>query len=192
MATDELKIEIDDRLLARFQAGDAQAFDSLVAVHTDRLFAIAYEILRQREDAEEVTQEVLVILYREMSAARAPRNLRPWLYRVCLNTCINRQRARKRRPATFELTEEIPAPAISDPANLEYEFTFQDRVRAAVENLPKQQRMAFTLCHFAGLSATDIGEALRCRPATVRVHLSRAAARLRAVLSKELMDDESL
>jgi RNA polymerase sigma-70 factor (ECF subfamily) len=192
ISTNELNIRADARLVTRFQAGDTQAFDDLVSIHTDRIFAVAYEMLRQREDAEEATQEVLVNLYRQVSGPNPPRLLRAWLYRVCVNTCINWQRARKRRPMTLELSEEIPATRTTDPAAVAADSAFHDYVEDVVAGFPAQQRLAFTLCHFGGLSVREIGEVLRCSPTTVRVHLSRATLRLRAIVSGEMTEDECL
>lgn len=185
-------MQIDDRLVARFRAGETQAFDELMVIHTDRLFALAFEILRHREDAEEVTQEVFIKLYNQISGSRPPTCLRPWLYRVCLNICIDRKRSKKRQPVFLEFTEANGSLRTEDASEKVIASVFHDTVEAALNDLPAQQKMAFALCHFAGLSVDEIGESLNCAPATVRVHLSRATLRLRESLSKEKMENECL
>jgi len=179
----------DDCLAARFKAGDARAFDELVEIHLDRLFAVAFGALRDREAAEEVTQEVLIRLYRQLSTSRAPSRLRPWLYRVCANLCIDWQRSRKRQPVTVELTEVADSLSAPDPTDAASERAFREAVYSVVRCMPRQQKMAFALCHFAGMSVAEIAEVLRCAPATVRVHLSRATRRLRDALSGEAGDE---
>ena len=69
-AGDEPQGRTEEELVARFQAGEAGAFDALVEIHANRLFALAAELLGSREDAEDVTQEVLVKLHRQLSSAR--------------------------------------------------------------------------------------------------------------------------
>jgi RNA polymerase sigma-70 factor, ECF subfamily len=188
----ELELSRDDHLVARFQAGDGRAFDDLVALHTDRLFALSLGLLRQREDAEEVTQETLLRLYRQLSRARPPKCLRPWLYRVCLNLSLDRQRANRRHPATLELEEAAASLKGSDPAETLLNRELRKMLETALAGLPERQRRVFALCHFAGLTITEIADAIPCAPATVRVHLSRATLRLRAVLAEEKVKYESV
>jgi RNA polymerase sigma-70 factor, ECF subfamily len=183
---------IDDQLVARFRAGETRAFDELAALHMNRLFAIAFEALRQREDAEEVTQEVLLTLYRELSRSHTPLRLRSWLYRVCINACIDRKRAGRRQPLILGLSDFTESLSVAGPAEQTNATGLRDSLRSAVAELPDRQRLAFTLCHFAELSVLEIAETLQCAPATVRVHLSRATAHLREVLSKEETTDERL
>jgi RNA polymerase sigma-70 factor, ECF subfamily len=175
----------DDALVARHCSGDPYAFDELVAIHLDRIFALACEMLPHREDAEEVTQEVLIRLYQELNGARPPKRLRPWLYRVCMNKCIDRQRAGKSRPASLELYDTVEMGKGDDPAEKVLTMSLQTSVKKALSGLSYQQRMAFSLCHFAELSVDEAAVILKCAPATVRVHLSRATAHLRSVLSRE-------
>lgn len=186
------EIAIDDQLVARFRAGDTRAFDELVAQHMNRLFALAFELLRQREDAEEVTQEVLFTLYHELLRSRPPLRLRSWLYRVCVNACIDRKRAGKRQPRVLGLSDFTESLSVTGPAEQTNTMELRTVLHNAVAELPDRQRMAFTLCHFAELSIQEIAETLHCAPATVRVHLSRATAHLREVLSREDATDERL
>ena len=181
----------DEELVARFQAGDARAFGALVEIHLDRVFALAVELVGRREDAEEVTQEVLIKLYRQLSRAGAPARLRPWLYRVCIRHCCDWRRSRRRQPVSLEL-DAANGSRTSDPATAAENLALRESVRAALSALPQQQRMAFLLRHLAGLSTAEVAAALRCAPATVRVHLSRATGRLRDALSSEVNVSESL
>ena len=182
----------DEQLVARFQAGDARAFDELAAIHLGHLFALSVELLGNRDDAEEVTQEVLIKLYHCISRSRPPARLRAWLYRVCVNQCHDWRRSQRRRPVMLEMTEAADRALDPDPANWAAGAALREALRSALWELPRQQRTAFLLCHFAGLSVNDIAAALGCAPATVRVHLSRATARLRDALSAEVNVDESV
>jgi len=182
----------EEALVARFRSGDSRAFDELVDIHMDRVFAVAVELLGSRQDAEDVTQEVLIKLYHHLPRLRMPGRLRPWLYRVCVNQCIDRRRSSRRQPLELDSSNFADCWPATDPATSVVAAALRQSVRAALAELPDQQRMAFTLRHFAGLSISEIAEMLRCAPATVRVHLSRATHRLREALSEEVSTDESL
>ena len=179
----------EEELVVRFRAGDPRAFDELAEMHLDRVFALAVELLGSREDAEDVTQEVLIKLYRQLSRSRRPERLRPWLYRVCVNQCTDLVRTRRRQPISLESLEPADPESSLTPTPLGAAAGFGLSVRTALAKLPPQQRTAFMLRHFAGLAVPEIARALRCAPATVRVHLSRATRSLRDTLSQKEGND---
>ena len=174
----------NQELVARCQAGDRDAFDELAQAHGGRVFRVAYGLLANAEDAQDVAQDVLIALYRTLSRGRLrnPEALPLWLTRVCINQC--RQLMRRRRE-----NEPIAQWAFqADHGNqLEEQFLASETraaMRQAVARLPRRQQAVFVLRHFAGLSIEEIARALGCAPATVRVHLSRATSRLRDVLTE--------
>ena len=191
-AGDKPEQQAEHDLIARFRSGDSRAFDRIVEIHVDRVFALAVELLGSRQDAEDVTQEVLIKLWRHLPRLRTAATLRPWLYRVCVNQCNDWRRWRRRRAATSQALDSSNPQAATDPTAPMAAANLRRKVRAALAGLPHQQRMAFTLRHFADLSVAQIAETLRCAPATVRVHLSRATSRLRDALSEEVNNHESL
>ena len=91
-------------LICRFQRGEHEAFDRLMALHTDKVFALAWGVLRNREDAIDAAQEVFIKLHASLPRLKPTDNLSAWLYRVCLNYCIDRKRRAKR--IAYEMTEE--------------------------------------------------------------------------------------
>ena len=82
----------DEQLIGKFQRGDEGAFDRLMELHTDKIFALAWGVLQNREEAMDAVQEVMVKLYKALPAFPPTDNLNAWLYRVCLNYCIDRKR----------------------------------------------------------------------------------------------------
>lgn len=187
-AADASDVRTDERLVARWKAGDARAFDELVDLHIARVFALAVELLGRREDAQEVTQEVLLKLHRYLPRLQDPGSLRPWLYRVCVNQCNDWRRLRRHDPVPLGLESARDREGV-DPAAAAEQLVYRQAVRAALTRLPERQRLAFVLCHLAGLSVNEIAATLQCAPATVRVHLSRAVGRLRATLAQEVGSD---
>jgi RNA polymerase sigma-70 factor (ECF subfamily) len=171
----------DELLITRFQRGEAEAFDRLMAIHTDKVFALAWGVLQNREDAKDAVQEVFIKLHGSLPRFHPTDNLNAWLYRVCLNHCIDRKRRAKR--SGVEMTEEdwdrLQGSEYDDPEFRAYQSETGRLIRQAVEGLPERQKLVFTLRHYNLLSINEIGEAIGCTPGAVKAHLSRATAHLR-------------
>lgn len=150
--------DADADLLARYAAGDEAAARLLSARLSPRAFAHAFRVLGDRAEAEDVTQEAMLRLWKQApnwDAGRA--QAATWLYRVVANLCFDRLRGQ--RPETLD---EVDAPA--DPAQA-IETRLQDRARydalqEALLRLPERQRQAVVLRHIEGLANPDIAEIL--------------------------------
>jgi len=171
----------DGVLIARFQNGEAEAFDRLMAIHADKVFALAWGVLQNREDALDATQEVFIKLHGALARFSASDNLNAWLYRVCLNHCIDRKR--RSRWTSAEMSDEdwerLQGSESDDPEFRAYQSETARIIRAAVDRLPERQRLVFILRHYKLLTINEIAQALGCTPGAVKAHLSRATAYLR-------------
>lgn len=171
----------DEVLISRFQNGEAEAFDRLMAIHTDKVFALAWGVLQNREDALDATQEVFIKLHGALARFSASDNLNAWLYRVCLNHCIDRKR--RARWTSAEMSDEdwerLQGSPSDDPELRAYQSETARIIRAAVDRLPERQRLVFILRHYRLLTINEIAEAIGCTPGAVKAHLSRATAHLR-------------
>lgn len=178
----------DKLLIARFKAGEEEAFDRLMASHLDKVFGFAWSLLLDREEALDAAQEVFVRLHAALPKFREESNLSAWLYRVCMNHCIDRQRRAKRaeRTMTEEEWERLQGPVSSDPEWSVEQSELRTAIRSAVGTLPPRQRAAFVLRHYNLLSVKETAEAMGCSEGAVKAHLSRATATLRVRL-KEYM-----
>lgn len=171
----------DEVLITRFQQGETEAFDRLMALHTDKVYALAWGVLQNREDAMDATQEVFIKLHGALSRFCPSDNLGAWLYRVCLNHCIDRKRRAKRPRVEFtdEDWERLQGSERDEPEFRAYQSETGRLIRAAVDQLPERQRLVFILRHYRLLSIDEIGEAIGCTSGAVKAHLSRATAHLR-------------
>ena len=171
----------DGVLISRFQQGEAEAFDRLMALHTDKVFALAWGVLQNREDAMDATQEVFIKLHNGLGKFPASDNLNAWLYRVCLNHCIDRKRRAKWTSAEMsdEDWERLRGSKNDEPEFRAYQSEMGQIIRKAVDQLPERQRLVFILRHYKLLSINEIGEAMGCTTGAVKAHLSRATANLR-------------
>lgn len=165
-----------------------QDFDDVVVTHGRRVFTLAVYLLANREEAEDVTQDVLVKLWRrghEVSLERVG----PWLVRVTRNACIDTIRRRKNGgrvdvdgESGIELFERAPG-----PENLAYASQLGGRILKALETLSEPSRSVVILREIQGLSYQEIGDALEIPISNVRVTLHRGRRRLREEL-REVRD----
>ncbi|NJD09044.1 MAG: sigma-70 family RNA polymerase sigma factor [Gemmatimonadetes bacterium] len=173
---------LDDALLVeRVRRGDATAFDALVRRYLKPAFAVAYRILGQREDAEDLVQEAFVAALEHIDSFDTARAFQPWLLRIVANRAINARRQRDRR-RTEPIPDHAAAPARSPSAQLEQQ-ELEQRVREALEGLPERQRAIVQLSGFEGLNSTDIGEIMNIPAGTVRWELHQARRALREALA---------
>jgi RNA polymerase sigma-70 factor (ECF subfamily) len=171
-------------LISRARAGDARAFDALMAQHMDRIYGLAYRMLRDREEALDVVQEVFIKLHGAMGSLRAEGQVGAWLYRVCVNQCVDRKR--RRRVEVVPLDEGMHADGGDSPAETLERRELERVVLAAVDTLPPRQRAVFLLRHYEYLSLEEIGRSLGCAEGTVKAHLSRATGKVREALAEYL------
>ncbi len=181
----------NELLIQRFQHGDGEAFDRLMVLNTDRVFALAWSVLRNREDAIDAAQEVFIKLHASLPRFRPSDNLGAWLYRVCLNHCIDRKR--RVRSGRVEMTDE-DWDRLQGSEQDQPEFRAQQSdtgriIRAAIDELPERQRLVFILRHYKLLSIEEIGVAIGCSSGAVKAHLSRATGKLRDKLRGQLFLD---
>ena len=165
------------------------AFNQAVAEHTEGLMTFAVRMLRDHEQAEDVTQDAFLALYRHMHQVPAGA-FRPWLYRVTRNLCLDVLRRRKFKLRLFRDVgrDEDYEPIAVDtsegqPDQIAEAREAQQAIEAAVQALPMKFREAFVLCELQGLSYEDASSILGCPVKTVSTRLFRARQRFRAAIS---------
>ena len=150
----------------------------------DMIYSLAYSMLGNPQDAEDACQEVFLRLHRAASRLRANSSLPSWLYRSCINYCVDESRRRSRQPVTSADKEpEAVQSELANPAQLAANREFKQHILDCLSRLSPRQRAIFALRHFLGLTIGEISEVLNCAPGTVKSHLSRAIASLREILS---------
>ena len=171
----------DADLAARLAANLDGSFEALVLAHQDRLFTIAHRVGGDRSDAEELVQDTFVRAYRAMAGYAPDRvrelRLRGWLTTILLNA--GRNRSRVRRVSTVELVFEPGSEPTVDALTRRDERETWGRLLA---DLTPAQRTAVVLRHVDGLSYAEIAEAVGRPEGTVKAHVHRGLAALRAAL----------
>jgi RNA polymerase sigma-70 factor (ECF subfamily) len=167
-------------LVTRAQQGDEDAFAELATGIADRLFSIAYRVLRDVEAANDATQETLVILWRELPALRDPDRFDSWSYRIIVNAAYAESR-KLRPPVPVALAR--PTDAEDDPISA---IVDRDQLERGFRRLPVEQRAALVLQHYLDLSLPQIAEVLGVPVGTVRSRLHYARDAMRAALEADL------
>ena len=173
---DALTLDRDDTL-ARARGGDTAAFAALIRQHQSMVFSLALHMLRSRPAAEDLAQEVFLELYRSLPRIESGAHATSWLRKVTGHRCIDEIRRRRHRPELQ--VEELPEHGI---APVPREVFLEDRVQVLLADLPARARMVVVLRFQEELEPSEIAEALEMPVNTVKSHLRRSLAVLRAKL----------
>ena len=168
----------DEELARRFAAGDAGAFDALLSRHRDALFRfVRWSLGAARDEAEDVTQDVLVEIYRSLPRFEGRSRLRTWMFGVARNVCRHRRRSLRRASSnptqsvgSGEALRDLPDGSVDLDGALERR-EIQEAVGLAFEGLSPEHRSAVLLRDIEGLSYEEIAEVLGIPLGTVRSRL---------------------
>lgn len=165
-------------------AGTPLGWEEIVTEHSDRVFRLAYRLTGNRHDAEDLTQEVFVRVFRSLDSY-TPGTFEGWLHRITTNLFLDQ--ARRRQRIRFDaLSDERAGQMASDspsPDSAYSDRTFDDDVEAALATLPPDFRAAVVLCDVEGLSYEEIASIMDAKLGTVRSRIHRGRAMLRAALA---------
>jgi RNA polymerase sigma factor (sigma-70 family) len=167
-----LKLQGDPRLIAMARSGNAGAFETIVDRYQGRLLGFCRQMLGSTEDAEDVLQEVFVNAYRAMLADEREINLRPWLYRIARNRCLNHL-----RKPTADAQESMDMVPIVEAASTAEKVHNREEFRRLIDDvgkLPETQRSALLLREMDAMSYEEIAAAMETSVPSVKSLLVRA------------------
>ena len=160
-----------------------QQFEALALPHLDALYNFALRMTRNEYDAEDLVQETCLQAYRRFAQLKDVDRCRQWLFRILRNTFINRWHKRKREPESIAYEQEmVGLVGPETPEEVVFGRLLDDELKAALERLPEEYRIAVFLSDLEGLAYGEIAEVLRCPIGTVRSRLSRG----RRLLARQL------
>jgi RNA polymerase sigma-70 factor (ECF subfamily) len=174
-------------LVQRAQRGDEQAFATLFQLHKKRVYSVCLQMTKDVADAEDLTQEAFMQVFRSVNSFRGDSAFSTWLYRVAVNTVLMKLRRRK-SPPVLSLDE----PVSSDSPSLKREVGKQDpslsgaidriALRRALEELPGGCRQIFDLHEVEGFQHHEIAELLQCSIGNSKSQLHKAKLKMRDLL----------
>jgi RNA polymerase sigma-70 factor (ECF subfamily) len=173
-------------LLERARDGDLDAFNDLVVVYQDMLYALVVRMVPDRDQASDAVQEAFFNAYRNLDAFRGG-SVKSWLSRIAINAAMDTQRYRKRRPAEpypeFEdETWQPPADASADPVTTSLMAERHRALNAALARITDDQRTAIVLYDVEGYDYAEIAEATGVSIGTVKSRIHRGRLALRGLL----------
>jgi RNA polymerase sigma-70 factor (ECF subfamily) len=185
----------DRNLLERLQARDERALDELISTYGPRVYQLAFRYLHNREDAEEVAQDVLYQVYRKAGAFRGDSALSSWIFRITFNASMSRLRSASHRrasadePLDHSSVEAGPSVMdVKDRALLADERVFRSQLRRrlyqAILALPAIYRAPVLLRDVQGMSTEEASQLLRVKDQTLKSRLHRG----RVILRRQLAD----
>src|SRR5919201_2102231 len=164
-------------------------FGELVAMHQRRASRIAFQYLRDAADADEAVQDAFVKVFSHITSYREAWPFEVWFTRILINGCLDRRKARARRDrwtvgGEVSSSDEarFSARSANDPEHTLLAREQRARVAAAIDRLDGRQRLVFMLCHYGDCTPREVSAMTGLNESTVRVHLFRAARKLRGLL----------
>lgn len=171
----------DEELVERVRAGEVACYDHLVTRHMRRAFSVAYRVLGQREDAEDLVQDAFLTALEKIDSFQVGRRFAPWFFRILVNRGLNARKARTLRQ-TEALPTELSGPGAS-PLHQAEVAELRERLEVAMASLPERQKAIVRLFELEGFSSPEIAEILEVSDGTVRWHLHQARQALRETLA---------
>ena len=198
MYPDELVLSKDENAvsesvpLKRIDAEDRISFEELFGRYSSMVFSLAYQVLGDREEAQDVSQEVFLAIYSKMDSFRGESSLKTWIYSIAVHRASNRfrWRNRKRRRGSLSLEEHLSrkpeqdysinlrSPAKSPEEEMLYKEE-REQVIKWLSELPMQQRIAVILRDIEGLTYEEIAESMRISLGTVKSRIARGRETLK-------------
>jgi RNA polymerase sigma-70 factor, ECF subfamily len=192
------KVDPDREPIDAFLNGNKEAFEHLVIKYQDRIFHLAYRFMNNREEAEELSQEIFVKVFRQLGKFRGEALFSTWLFQVATNHCKNRLKYLQRRKAA--LHDSINAPirteegeverSIPDDTRVPEDLVEREQIRRMVREkiaaLPEDFRTVLIMRDIQGMSYEEIATALGTAEGTVKSRLHRARSELKERLKSVL------
>lgn len=163
--------------------GDLKAFEAIYREHAGFVYNVAFRILGNKEDAEEIVQEVFLTVHDQLKGFRRESSFRTWVYRITANAALNlAKKISRTRNKTFSLDEMVQEPSSAPEIEVKIQAEHNEKVAARLlDELNPDQRACMVLREIEGLSYEEMAQVLKININTVRTRLKRARERLLAI-----------
>ncbi len=181
--------ENDREFVERILAQDPEVFTDIVRTFKKQVYQLALDLSRDHDDAEDITQDVFIRVYKALEKFRGDSKLSTWLYRITVNTFINRTRtlsyeaSKTGKQFDDEVINDGMSYSMVNPEHVLSQRVIDEHLQAALHELSASQRTVFILRHYHDLPLKEIAEQLGNSEGTVKVLLFRAIHNLQKKLS---------
>ena len=185
---------LEERLVKNLQSGKSESFEQLANLYQKKIYALSFNLTRNAMDSEDVTQEVLLTLFRKIHTFQGRSAFSSWVYRITLNATYMKLRSRKREQS-ISIEELLPSfngsgfqqEKIRDWSENTESLLFDNEVRETIQKavnlLPDKEKIVFLLRDVEGLSTENVSEGLELTVPAVKSRLHRARLFLRKKLA---------
>ena len=182
----------EQTLIDRICSGDRSAFQALVERHKKKVYFLAYDVVGNHHDAEDISQEVFIKMFRSLKTFRRDAKMSSWLYQITVNTSIDHLRRKSSKPlksmddldkTNFQEKLAGSRNAAVNPEQSAEAVIMQNRVSQALQKVSPRERSVFVMRHYNELKTREIAEILNVSQGTVKALLFRAVRKLRKELS---------
>jgi RNA polymerase sigma-70 factor (ECF subfamily) len=190
-------IQNDQILIDRFCSGDQTAFYDLVGRYKKKIYHLAYDVTGDHHEAEDISQEVFMKVYRALKTFRRDAKMSSWLHQITVNASIDSLRRKSAKPAksiaefdNVSTQENLIASGSHsyDPVQSTESAQIQSRISLALQKISPKERTVFVMCHYNALKLNETAEILNVTIGTVKSLLFRAIRKLRKELLPFLND----
>jgi len=178
--------ETDEALMVASSKDDMASFEILVARHQNRVYRMAFQVLRREEDAWDVSQEIFIKIYNARRSYVENAKFTTWLFRIANNAVIDRLRQIQRKQHVVSLGDMVSEPKSQDRgthSNLEL-TEIKGKMGEALSFLSERQRSMVILKYYEGFSVKEISEVFECATGTVKATLFQAVRHLKTTLAR--------
>jgi RNA polymerase sigma-70 factor, ECF subfamily len=180
----------DEELVGRAQSGDGEAFDTLISLHQNRVFALAYRMLGNAEEAADVQQETFIQAWRSLRKFRGQAAFSTWLSKIAINQCLSRKRRRQTEPLEQYMLDDLREPSETGSVACLERAETAAMVRKVTAALPAHYRALIVLREIEERPMDEVAQILGCSVASARTRLTRARKLLRERLEPYLAEED--
>ena len=188
MTTDQ-----ETQIIHKIIGGDTQAFAMVVDRYKDLVFTLAIRMMKNREEAEEVSQDTFIKVYKALPKFKGDSKLSTWVYKVAYNTCLDRIKKNKNRfnEITINFFTEYKLKTVGNALDALEEKEQQQTIHDCLQQLASKDSFLLSLFYFEELSLEEISKIVDMEANTVKVNIHRARKRL-AILLKQKLEPETI
>jgi len=182
-------MEEEKKLIKRVQTGDRLAFKQIVESNKKMVYYLAYDFTGNHQDAEDLSQEVFIKMYKSISKFRGEAKLSTWLRKITVNLYLDKRRSKLYKSQKMQDSiedKEFEINSTQSHSNIENKtdsILLKEKIESAMHNLSPKEKSVFVMRHFHGMKNKEIGESLNIAIGTVKSQLFRAVQKLQTNLA---------
>lgn len=198
MSTKAQEVALDRLLVDRFKSGDEAAFNEMVSRYWDRIYGMVHQLLRNQQDAEEVTQDAFIRAHRGLVNFRGDAAFSTWLYQIATNLARNRYwywwRRKRDKTVSFDQPvsddnstplSEVFSTEMDTPGDITVTQELVDHIAVGMEKISSKHREILILRNVKNMAYEEIAEVLGISVGTVKSRIARARESLRDVIGED-------